>query len=59
VTAPVPSKCAGPMGAGIVANPCVVPGSTPRCLICPESPTYWRLAEVKPEGKRDEAAATS
>lgn len=36
------SKCAGPYGAGVEPNPCTTPGSTPRCQICPSSPTYWR-----------------
>jgi len=47
VTEPIPSKCAGHGGPGIPANPCLVPGSLPRCQLCPSSPTYFRRAEVE------------
>jgi hypothetical protein len=38
----VPSKCAGPTGAGVERNPCTEPGKLPRCQLCPDSPTYRR-----------------
>jgi hypothetical protein len=46
--ASVPSKCAGPTGAGIEPNPCTEPGSLPRCQLCPNSPAYWRAADETP-----------
>lgn len=42
--ADVPDKCEGPTGAGIEPNPCLEPGSLPRCGLCPKSHTYWRNA---------------
>ena len=51
---PIPSKCAGPTGAGVDPNPCIEPGSLPRCQLCPESPNYWLRTEPVParEGVR-------
>lgn len=42
---PVPSKCSPPPGAGVPPNPCLEPGSLPRCQLCPTSPNYWRKTE--------------
>lgn len=45
--ADVPSKCASESVAGSPAYPCPGSGSLPRCQLCPDSPTYWRLTEIK------------
>lgn len=39
--ADVPSKCKDADAAGSPANPCLVPGTLLRCLICPDSPNYY------------------
>lgn len=41
-----PSKCDATPGAGVPRNPCTVPGSQPRCQLCPASPTFWRRKAV-------------
>ncbi len=43
----IPPKCAPETAANVPDNPCRLPGSKPRCQLCPLSPTYHRRHEIQ------------
>jgi hypothetical protein len=46
----IPLKCKDHDAAGVPRTDCTEPGSSPRCMLCPASPTFWLRAETTSEG---------